>query len=121
MKERASYYWEQEMVYDFSNFLLFDALRAEIAEGKISLDNICFSVDDKPLEVNRFGACPNYPKQGEFRYSERVLIATMHKRKEEDESRMMDKYGYKTLKEVYEAKQREKEENSQLAQANTQG
>lgn len=61
--------------YHFSNFLLLDALRAEIAEGKISLDNITFSVDDVVLEVDKRGRLPSYPKEAELRegYYERLL------------------------------------------------
>lgn len=64
-----------EWVYDYSNFLILDALRAEIAEDKISLDNISFSVDDVPLEVDKRGRLPSYPKEAELRdgYYERLL------------------------------------------------
>ena len=58
---------QSEWVYDFSNFLLFDALRAEIAEGKLGLDNISFSVDDVPLEVDKRGRCTSWPKEADVR------------------------------------------------------
>lgn len=109
LKSMAVNHWS-DLVYDYSNLLLFDALRAEIAEGKISLDNITFSVDDKPLEVNRYGACHNYPKEAESacNYSTRVLIAAMNLRKKEEEDRCMAKYGVKTFKEVAELKKKGK-------------
>ena len=68
---------QSEWIYDFSNFLLFDALRAEVAEGKISLDNICFSVDDVSLEVNRYGRCGSIDRQEKnLNYITRTLVAS---------------------------------------------
>lgn len=113
---------EGEEVCNFSNFLLLDALRAEIAEGKLSLDDITFSVDDKPLEVNRYGVINPWPNiDRRDKYGSRVLIAAMNLRKKEEEDRYMAKYGVKTFKEVVELKKREKEESSSLAETPKEG
>lgn len=76
--------WTGKMaVYQRSNFLLLDALRAEIAEDKISLDNICFSVDDVPLQLNEYGAPLRWPKEAGIReeFGARILKAAVEKRK----------------------------------------
>ncbi len=111
-------------VWDFSNMLLFDAFRAEIAEGKISLDDICFSYEDKPIEVNHYGGCNrDYPRQGKLNldYSSRTLMAATKKHKEEREASYMERYGVKTIEEVWELRKREKEENPSLAKAIEEG
>lgn len=111
LKAAALKSWEQEMVYDFSNMLLFDALRVEIAEGNLSLDNIQFSYEDEPIRVNHYGACnEDYPKMGEINlnYVTRTLIAATNKRKQEREDEMMERHGVKTLQELVEKRNIEK-------------
>lgn len=81
---------QSEWVYDFSNFLLFDALRAEIAEGKLGLDNISFSVDDVPLEVNKYAKYGEHIRRQEenLNYCTRILLAATKKYEEEKATRM---------------------------------
>lgn len=91
------------LVHHYSNFLLLDALRAEIAEDKISLDNISFSVDDVPLEVNKYGVVVPWPRiDNRDGYGTRTLMAAMNKRKAEKEVQNMERYGVKTDEEVKE-------------------
>ncbi len=68
-------------IYDFSNFLLFDAFRAEIAEDKIALDEICFSYEDEPIEVNEYGKYDKILRRQEdnLNFVTRMLIAASEK------------------------------------------
>lgn len=75
--------------YHYSNFLLLDAIRAEIAEGKISLDDIVVSIDDVYLQVFLNGTIErSYPEEGltSMRVVGRILRAQKNHGKEKEAS-----------------------------------
>jgi hypothetical protein len=111
-------------IYDFSNFLLFDAFRAEIAEDKISLDEICFSYEDELIPVTKYGACNDWhwPKVANLRedVGARTLKAAINKRRTEKTLSLAKRYGM-SGNDAQRILGYEKEESSSLAKDGTEG
>ncbi len=52
----------QDLDVEVDSLDVFTAIRAMIAEGKISENEVTFSYEDKPVTVNRFGAVQDWPR-----------------------------------------------------------